>query len=282
LERKLQRLVEPKNHGMESAPGQSTKYFISKNTDRFFISVYDGCRFVLQFFKEAFKPPYEFQETIRQCYNVGYKSLPLITLTGFITGIVFTKQSRPALADFGATSWLPSLIGIAIMKSLAPLITGLICAGKVGSQMGAELGSMRVTEQIDAMEVSAVNPYKYLVVTRVLASTVMVPLLVMYSGFIGLFGSFLNVHSNEQTSLVTFIHGAFVKISFPEIFSSLIRSVIFGFTIGIVGCYKGYTTSQGTEGVGKAANSSVVMIMFLIFVEEILMVQLLNWIQPVG
>jgi phospholipid/cholesterol/gamma-HCH transport system permease protein len=265
---------------MDSASHQPAKYLVSKTIDGFFTGIYDVSKFVLQFFKEAFTPPYEFQEVIKQCYNVGYRSLSLITLTAFITGIVFTKHSRPALSDFGATSWLPSLIGIAIMKALAPLITGLICAGKVGSQMGAELGSMRVTEQIDAMEVSAVNPFKFLVVTRVIASTFMVPILVMYSGFIGLLGSFLNVHANEQTSLTTFIHGAFVKISFPEIFSSLVRAVIFGFTIGIIGCYKGYTTTQGTEGVGRAANASVVIIMFLLFIEEIIIVQFMNWIQP--
>jgi len=265
---------------MDSASNQGTKYFVSKTVDSFFINIHDFSKFVIQFFKEAFTPPYEVQEVIKQCYQVGYKSLSLITLTAFITGIVFTKHSRPALADFGATSWLPSLIGIAIMKALAPLITGLICAGKVGSQMGAELGSMKVSEQIDAMEVSAVNPFKYLVVTRVIACTLMLPLLVIYSGFIGLMGSYLNVHANEQTSFTTFIHGAFVKISFPEIISSVIKSVIFGFTIGIVGCYKGYTTTQGTEGVGRAANASVVIIMFLIFIEEILVVQVLNWIQP--
>jgi phospholipid/cholesterol/gamma-HCH transport system permease protein len=265
---------------MDSVSDQPAKYLISKTIDGFFISIYDVSKFILQFFKEAFTPPFEFNEIIKQCYNVGYRSLSLITLTAFITGIVFTKHSRPALADFGATSWLPSLIGIAIMKALAPLITGLICAGKVGSQMGAELGSMRVTEQIDAMEVSAVNPFKFLVVTRVIASTFMVPILVMYSGFIGLFGSYLNVHANEQTSLITFIHGAFIKLSFPEITSSLVRSVLFGFTIGIIGCYKGYTTTQGTEGVGRAANASVVIIMFLIFIEEILIVQFLNWIHP--
>ena len=267
---------------MDTTSSQPAKYLVSRNVDGFFVGISDIAKFILQFFKEAFKPPYEYQEVIKQCYNVGYKSLSLITLTAFITGIVFTKHSRPALADFGATSWLPSLIGIAIIKALAPLITGLICAGKVGSQMGAELGSMRVTEQIDAMEVSAVNPFKFLVVTRVIASTFMVPLLVMYSGFIGLLGSFLNVHANEQTSLVTFVHGAFGKIDFPEIVSTLVRSLIFGFTIGIIGCYKGYTTTQGTEGVGKAANASVVVIMFLIFIEEMMMVQFLNWINPGG
>src|SRR5437773_4213185 len=210
---------------MDQTSNQRAKYFISKPIDQFFIGVYDISKFVVQFFKEVFAPPYEYQEVVKQCYQLGYKSLSLITLTAFITGIVFTDHSRPALADFGATSWLPSLTGIAIVKALAPLITALICAGKVGSQIGAELGSMKVTEQIDAMEVSAVNPFKFLVVTRVLATTFMVPFLVMYSGVIGLLGSYLNVHANEQTSLITFIHGAYVKMSFPEIFSSLVRSV---------------------------------------------------------
>jgi phospholipid/cholesterol/gamma-HCH transport system permease protein len=265
---------------MESTSHQPAGHFISKTIDRFFISIYDISKFIFLFFKETFSPPFEGQEVIRQCYKVGYKSLSLITLTAFITGIVFTKQSRPALADFGATSWLPSLIGIAIIKALAPLITGLICAGKIGSQMGAELGSMKVTEQIDAMEVSAIDPFKFLVVTRVLACTLMLPVLTMYSGLVGLLGSFLNVHVNELTSLQSFIQGAFGKIGFSEIISSVVRSVIFGFTIGIVGCYKGYNTTQGTEGVGRAANASVVIIMFLLFIEEIVIVQFFHWINP--
>ena len=261
---------------MDTVSNQPAKYFISKSIDNFFFGIYDITKFILQFFKEAFTPPYEFQETIRQCYQVGYKSLSLITLTAFITGMVFTDHSRPALADFGATSWLPSLTGIAIVKALAPLITSLICAGKVGSQLGAELGSMKVTEQIDAMEVSAINPFKYLVVTRVLATTFMVPLLTIYSAFIGLLGSFMDVHAKDQTSLAVFVHDAFFKIGYAELTSSLVRSLIFGFTIGIIGCYKGFTTTQGTEGVGRAANLSVVIIMFLIFIEEITIVKFFN------
>src|SRR6187401_2096349 len=175
----------------ESKAGNGRKYVLSKGIDGFFLRIHSAFEFTIRFFKEVFRPPFEWKEIIRQCYEVGYKSLPLITLTGFITGLVFTKQSRPSLAEFGATSWLPSLVAIAIIRALAPLVTALIAAGKVGSNIGAELGSMRVTEQIDAMEVSAVNPFRYLVVTRVLATTFMVPLLMMYSGFIGLFGSFL-------------------------------------------------------------------------------------------
>lgn len=261
---------------MDAATNQTPKYVVSKGIDQFFIGVYDISKFIIQFFKEAVTPPYEFQEVIKQCYQVGYKSLSLITLTAFITGIVFTDHSRPALADFGATSWLPSMIGIAIVKALAPLITSLICAGKVGSQIGAELGSMKVTEQIDAMEVSAVDPYKFLVVTRVIATTCMIPLLTMYSAFIGLLGSYLDVHAKDMTTLTVFVHDAFFKIGYAELISTLVRSVIFGFTIGIVGCYKGFTTSQGTEGVGKAANMSVVIIMFLIFIEEMTIVKFFN------
>lgn len=257
-------------------PKPTERALLTKNLDHFFIGLYSGVQFILRFFKEVFKPPYEFKEIIKQCYEVGYKSLGLITLTGFITGLVFTKQSRPSLSEFGASSWLPSLVAIAIIRALAPLVTALICSGKVGSQIGAELGSMKVTEQIDAMEVSATNPFKYLVVSRVLATTIMIPILMFYTGGVAMFGAYINVHQNEMTTLITFFQQAFEKISFLDIFSSLIKSIAYGFTIGIVGCYQGYHATNGTEGVGKAANSSVVLSMFLIFIEEILIVQLTN------
>jgi phospholipid/cholesterol/gamma-HCH transport system permease protein len=255
---------------------QSRKYLINKGIDNFFIDTYNAFQFIGRFFREVLKPPYEIKEIIRQCYHVGYKSLPLITLTGFITGLVFTKQSRPSLAEFGATSWLPSLVAIAIIRALAPLVSALIAAGKIGSNIGAELGSMKVSEQIDAMEVSAVNPFKFLVVSRVLATTFMIPMLMCYTGGVAMLGAYLNVHQNESTSLITFFDQAFNKISFLDIFSSLIKSIVYGFTIGIVGCYQGYNATRGTEGVGRAANASVVLSMFLIFIEEILIVQITN------
>jgi phospholipid/cholesterol/gamma-HCH transport system permease protein len=245
-----------------------------------FADVYDVYLFILRFFKEVFLPPYEFKEVLRQCYNIGYRSVALISLTGFITGIVFTKQSRPSLAEFGATSWLPSLIGIAIIRALAPLITALIAAGKIGSNIGAELGSMNVTEQIDAMEVSGTKPFKFLVVSRVVATTLMVPALMMYNGFVGILGSFLNVYNNEMTSFRNFITNAFTNISFLDITASLIKALVYGFTVGMVGCYKGYNTTQGTQGVGRAANSAVVVSMFLIFIEEIIIVQIINSFRP--
>ena len=245
----------------------------------FFILIYDAFAFVVRFFKEVFLPPFHFREFIRQCYNIGYKSLGLISLTGFITGLVFTKQSRPSLAEFGATSWLPSLVAIAIIRALAPLVTALICAGRVGSNIGAELGSMKVTEQIDAMEVSAINPFKYLVVTRVAATTVMLPLLMFYTAFVGLIGSYLDVHINEQTSLVSFFQDAFSSINFLDFWASIAKAVVYGFTISMVGSYKGFHASNGTTGVGHAANSAVVTSMFLIFIEEIVIVQITNFIR---
>lgn len=257
----------------------SEKNVLSKGLDASFIGIYRGARFVLRFFKEAFLPPYEFREIIGQCYEIGNRSLPLISMTGFITGIVFTKQSRPSLSEFGATSWLPSLISIAVVRALAPLVTALIAAGKVGSNIGAEIGSMKVTEQIDAMEVSAINPFKFLVVTRVVATTLMIPILVMYTAMVALLGSFLDIHTHELTSMVSFFEKAFEKITFLDFFSSLAKSFVFGFTIGIVGCYKGYHTTQGTVGVGRAANASVVLSMFLIFIEEIVIVQITNYIR---
>jgi phospholipid/cholesterol/gamma-HCH transport system permease protein len=261
---------------MLPSASNSEKPVISTGIDRVLLTVADVWQFLAQFFREVLLPPYEWREFIRQCYEVGVRSLPLISLTGFITGIVFTNQSRPSLAQFGATSWLPSLIAIALVRALAPLVTALIAAGRVGSNIGAELGSMRVTEQIDAMEVSATNPFKFLVVSRVLATTLMIPTLMLYVVAVGLVGSFLNINANEATSFPTFIREVFGAISFLDIFSSVIKSFVFGFTIGVVGCYKGYNSSKGTEGVGKAANASVVTSMFLIFIEELLSLQIVN------
>lgn len=264
---------------MSSNQKPAKKVFLTRRIDSFFSGLYNATKFILRFFKEMFLPPYEGKEIIRQCYEIGYKSLPLITLTGFITGFVFTKQSRPSLSEFGAASWLPSLVAIAMIRALAPLVTSLIAAGKVGSNIGAELGSMKVTEQIDAMEVSAVNPFKFLVVTRVIATTVTIPMLMLYTAFVGLMGSYIDIHMNELTSFTTFIQKAFEKISFLDFTSSIFKSIAFGFTIGIVGCYQGFNASQGTEGVGRAANTSVVISMFLIFIEEIIIVQVVNWIR---
>lgn len=255
------------------------RYIFSKAIDEYLDGINKAYEFTILFFKEVVKKPFHIREVINQCFEVGIKALPLITLTGFIVGIVFTKQSRPSLEEFGATSWLPSLIGIAIVRALGPLVTALICAGKVGSSIGAELGSMKVTEQIEAMEVSAINPFKYLVVTRVLATTITIPILALYCSGVALFGSYINVHAEETSSIISFYQSAFSTISFLDIFTGLTKSIVYGFTIGMVGSYKGYNATQGTRGVGKAANQAVVLAMFLVFIEEVIVVQMSNWIR---
>src|SRR6185503_80218 len=253
---------------------KKSKSSLKRRMGAFFVDIYKIHLFIIRFFKEAFLPPFEFKEIIRQCYETGLRSLPLISVTGFIVGFIFTKQSRPSLATFGANSWLPSLSSIAIMRALAPLVTALIASGKVGSSIGAELGSMRVTEQIDAMEVSGTNPFKFLVCTRVMATTLVIPILDTYAANIGLLGAFLNVNGNEGTSYTAFVEQFFSPLVFLDFTASLIKSIVFGFTIGIVGCYQGYYASSGTEGVGKAANGTVVTAMFLVFIEEIIIVQI--------
>ncbi len=242
----------------------------------FFLRLYDVWQFTLQFWKEVFVPPYEVKELFNQAFEVGIRSISIITLTGFITGVVFTKQSRSSLAEFGAASWIPSLMAIALLRALAPLVTALIVAGKVGSNIGAELGSMRVTEQIDAMEVSSTNPFKFLVVTRVVATTFIVPVLATYMGFVGLLGAYLNVYTNEQTGFVLFIQTAFAKINFADLVMLVMKSAIYGFTIAMTGCFSGYNASQGTVGVGRAANTAVVVSMFLIFIEEMVIVTVVH------
>lgn len=258
---------------------QDQNILISKGVDAFLISVYDVARFVVRFFKELLSYPFELRETIRQSYIVGVKSLPLISLTGIITGVVFTLQFQPIMIEFGAEAWIPATVAIATVRALAPLITSLICAGRSGSSFGAELGAMRVTEQIDAMEVSAVNPFKYLVVTRVVATMMMVPILTVYFGLLCSLGSYFIVNQGNMVSLPTFIDGFFEKIDVLDYISAIFRSTVYGFTLALVGCYQGYHVKKGTEGVGRAANRAVVISYFILFIEEILIVSVINIIR---
>tara|TARA_R110000868_G_C10853449_1_gene760974 strand:- start:251 stop:1009 length:759 start_codon:yes stop_codon:yes gene_type:complete len=230
--------------------------------------------FISRFFKEVFTPPYEFKEFLKQSYKLGYKSIPLVAITGFIMGLVLTLQSRPTLASFGAESWLPSMVALSLIREIAPVITALICAGKIASGIGAELGSMKVTEQIDAMEVAAINPFKYLVVTRVLATTFMIPLLVILADLIGIFGGYIGFNIHGDASMYLYISKIFEILTFSDIFPATIKTFFFGFFIGIIGCYKGYNASNGTESVGLAANSAVVSASLSIFIIDMLAVQL--------
>jgi phospholipid/cholesterol/gamma-HCH transport system permease protein len=231
-------------------------------------------RFTFRFFKEVFKPRYELNESIKQAYLIGYKSFPLIAITGFIMGLVLTIQSRPTLAEFGAESWLPAMVSVSIIREMGPVITALIFAGKVGSGIGAELASMKVTEQIDAMEVAGNNPFKYIVVTRILATTFMLPALVILSDAISLYGSYIGVNLKGDISFHLFFLQVFQALSFSDIFPAVLKTFFFGFAVGLIGCYYGYNSNNGTEGVGKAANSSVVFCSLAIFILDMIAVQI--------
>jgi phospholipid/cholesterol/gamma-HCH transport system permease protein len=240
----------------------------------FMLEVGEISAFAGRFFKEGLRPRYEWQELLRQCYVIGYKSLPLVGITGAIMGMVLTVQSRPTLEDFGAESMLPAMVAISMVREIGPVITALICAGKIGSSIGAELGSMKVTEQIDAMEVSGTNPFKYLVVTRVVATTLMLPVLVLIADLLSLYASYLGVNIKDVVSFKLYTNQVFEALEYSDFMPAFIKSYFFGFAIGIVGCYKGYNSRKGTEGVGHSANSAVVVASLLIFILDLIAVQI--------
>jgi phospholipid/cholesterol/gamma-HCH transport system permease protein len=240
----------------------------------FFTESGEMSSFTGRFFRQVVKPRFEFNEFIRQCYVIGYQSFPLIGLTGFIMGLVLTIQLRPSLIDYGVESELPAMISVAVIRELGPVITALIFAGKIGSSIGAELGSMRVTEQIDAMEVSGTNPFKYLVVTRVLATTLMLPILVLLSDAIALYGSYLGVNIRGNTSLYLFYQQTTNILVFGDVLPAFIKTFFFGFAIGVIGCFKGYHSRKGTEGVGRSANMAVVVSSVFVFVLDLVAVQI--------
>jgi phospholipid/cholesterol/gamma-HCH transport system permease protein len=228
--------------------------------------------FARRFFREVFYPPYEFRELLRQSFLIGNKSIFLVATTGFIMGLVLTLQTRPTMSQFGAEAWMPAMVGISIVREIGPVITALICAGKIGSSIGAELGSMKVTEQIAAMEVSGTNPFKYLVITRVVAATLMVPLLVIIADGVALTGSYLVEHVKGNVSMQLYFSQVFRNITFGDLVPATLKTFFFGFAIGIVGCYKGYTSKKGTAGVGRAANSAVVVSSLFLFIIDFIAV----------
>ena len=244
------------------------------NANRFFTNLSEVFLFIVNIFKETFSRDFEFREFFNQCFQMGLKSLPLVSITGAIMGLVLTIQSRPVLVDFGAVTMLPGMVTISLIREMGPVITALICAGKIGSGIGAELGSMKVTEQIDAMEVSSTNPIRFLIVTRVLAATLMIPLLILYADALGILGSWAGVNLKGDVTFVLFFSQAFSQVEFIDFLPAVIKSFLFGAVIGLVGCYKGYNAGRGTESVGLAANSAVVMSSLLVIVVDVIAVQI--------
>ncbi len=261
----------------------TSEKFLSKTEEKltdFFTMIGGLSSFSVRFVKEMFLPPYEIDQIRKHMIELGMKTLPIVGVTGFIIGLVIAMQLSPVLKRFGAEAFLPGSVGISIVRELGPVICALIFAGRVSSGIGAELGSMRVTEQIDAMEVSGVYPFRYLVVTRIFATTFILPILTVYVIFISLIGSYIAVVLVQNMTWAYYIDRVIFAVEFGDAIPGVAKTFVFGYIVGLVGCYKGYTAENGTEGVGKASTSSVVVSSLLILVFDMVLVKLTLWIWP--
>ncbi|HQT92027.1 MAG TPA: ABC transporter permease [Candidatus Kryptobacter bacterium] len=240
---------------------------------RFLEHIYDLTAFALRFFKEVFRPPYEFGEFAGHLENFGSRSFPLVSVIGLLMGLILALQTKPTLARFGAESFLPAMVAISVIRELGPVITALVVAGRVASGIGAEIGSMRVTEQVDALEVSSVDPYRFLVVPRVLAGVIALPLLTAYADLLGIMGAFAVMFVSGGMGWQLFMTSTITSLSIADIIPGIAKTFFFGFIISTVGSYFGFKASGGTEGVGKAATSAVVFASFLILITDFVLVK---------
>ena len=226
-------------------------------------------------------PPYEFKETWRQVYEIGWRSLPLITLSGLAIGVVLSMHTRASLERFGAEAMIPAGLAIALVRETGPLTAGLLVAGRVGAGIGAELGAMKVTEQIDALEAVAVDSFKFLAVTRIVACIIAMPLLTTIMDFAGIFGGYIAEASISGMSPQLYFHRAFSIVEFTDFVPATFKTAVFGLVIGTVSSYLGFNTTQGTEGVGRASTSSVVLSSICIILINVILVKLIFFVFPV-
>ncbi len=236
--------------------------------------------FVGQLLRDGFTPPFEGREIVRQMDEVGSKSLPLVLLAGAALGVVMSLQMRDSLIRFGAKSLLPAVIVISIIKESGPIITALVVSGRVGAGIGAELGSMKVTEQIDAIEASAVSPYKFLAATRVFACILVLPLLTVAADFSGIVMGWVANTLVEPISIRLFIERGFGRLTFSDLLPATFKTTVFGLIIGVIGCFEGMRASGGTQGVGRSATSSVVLASLFVILTDVLLVRLILTLFP--
>ncbi len=251
----------------------------SERIYNFFATITGLSVFSWEIFKQAFIPPFEIKEIKKHMNELGVKTFPIVSLTGFLIGLVLVMQSEPVFIRFGASDFLPGASALSVVRELAPIITALIFAGRVSSGIGAELGSMRVTEQIDAMEVSAINPFKYLVVTRVIATTMILPILTIYVIFLAIIGGYIALLISQGMNFEYYKNAVIKSIEFGDLIPSIAKTFVFGYIVGIVGSYKGYIADGGTEGVGKASTTAVVLasLVILLFDTVLVKISLLIW-----
>jgi phospholipid/cholesterol/gamma-HCH transport system permease protein len=230
--------------------------------------------------REVFVPPFEFRETIRQLYEVGFRSAPLIGMSGLAVGVVMSMHTRASLERFGAESMIPAGLAIALVKETGPLTCGLLLSGRIGAGIGAELGAMKVTEQIDALEASAVDAFRYLVVTRVIACVIALPILTTLMNFAGMLGGFVAETASTGMSLALYFQRAFTLIDMSDYVPATAKTMVFGFIIATISSYLGFTTESGTEGVGRASTRAVVLSSILIIVSNVILVRLIFFAFP--
>src|SRR6266508_4131493 len=224
---------------------------------------------------DAFLPPYEFGEILRHVYQFGLRSAPLIVTSGFAIGVVLSLHTRASLERFGAEAMIPAGLGLALIKETGPLTAGLLVSGRVGAGIGAEIGAMRVTEQIDALEANAVNAFKYLAVTRIIACMIVMPLLTIMLDFAGIFGGYVAETTVSGMSWQLYLDRAFSYIGYSDLLPATLKTIVFGYLIAVVASYLGFTTSRGTEGVGNASTRSVVMASILIILSDVILVKII-------
>jgi phospholipid/cholesterol/gamma-HCH transport system permease protein len=229
--------------------------------------------FGLRAVKDAFRPPFELNEIVTQVFEVGWRSSVLVMVSGFAFGVVIALQTRAEMVGIGASALVPQAISQGIFKDMGPLITALLVSGRVGAGIGAELAGMRVTEQIDALEALAVDSFKYLVVTRVVACVFAIPILTLLLDFSGLIGGMAADILPLHMSVRLFLWDAFSPMSWSDYIPPILQTVVFGFIIGAVSCYLGYTATQGAKGVGRASTRSVVFSSVLVILAEVILVK---------
>jgi phospholipid/cholesterol/gamma-HCH transport system permease protein len=227
-----------------------------------------------QFALRFWRRPFEWRETLRQMDDVGTKSFILTGITGLAIGVVLAMQSRGTLVRFGAEAVLPSMLALSVVKEIGPVITSLVLAGRLGAGIGAEIGSMKVTEQIDALEVAALKPFHFLVITRVLACMIMFPVLTLWTDALAMFGGYLESLMTSGMDYRIFISTAFESLRFSDIIVDTGKTAVFGFIVGIVSCYLGFTVRGGTREVGQAAMRAVVGSSLLILLTDVIIVRL--------
>ncbi len=247
---------------------------------RFLLVVADMSRFAGRIVVEMFRPPYEARETLRQLYELGVRSVPLIAVSGFAIGVVLSMHTRASLARFGAEALIPAGLAIALVRETGPLTAGLLLSGRIGAGIGAELGAMKVTEQIDALEATAVDSFRYLVVTRAVACIVALPLLTSLMNFTGIMGGFVAETAINGTPLRTYLRLAFSSIQFSDLIPATLKTMVFGFIIAAVASYLGVNTTRGTEGVGQASTRSVVSASVLLILANVLLVRIIFFFYP--